>query len=754
MKSRKIKALFISQAIGFSALIPVLSARCNDPKNNSEVIIYQRNANSDKTNEQFEKYNQVNLLSNIKDYFDKHEHLDLIKFKGGGKPETVEYSLMMQNNYMSKYIILILKLSRQLLKKELKLSDKLLSRLKFSYDYNNVTRDPGNNYDVLFKVKVGLPLESNDKSKYESGLYSQQIIDFRIKNVKVKDNEKPFADALKPYDQKIQALTSQDFEVKLENIDDELKQAITKYGIHQLSSKQYEKLLKFSSAKLDEIFKDNDKKIEIPVGSKKEKYTLKFNKFIEDVVLNDGTLSSAKAKIRIATSLFDDKRKSTVWESGKTVYGLFTVPKEQKLINNLQLAELIDVHTIGNIEHNSDLSTLTKGNLFINVKDANIEKVEIDKITTSEQDFRNATVTLNVKLKNSQELVKVEKHLGVGRYSLLFDKQFTKQNIKAPAFATEGITTKNLPSIDKTFFGHYNSQLFSGGYASARAFYADNVVVPRFVHIGEDYIAPDFQPVLAPYDGQIVAAYELTTKVVATGVGTVVVIKIPVANLDWSPKEKEIYLNDNDKHIYMSFLHLDAGKTLNNTSLGWQSETVTLGENRTIKVAPTVSADTPTEVKKGQIIGFLGTQDTNGGWMAHAHVNLYTNRNFWLSPNHFNKESKQSNIDKRVKDYKKTNKGKIKYTQVGNIGVEGVTDKRVVEVDPKTGEAIKTKVKTNNGKEKLMNKSLKELPVYLNNISMLSKEQSKGYADPNLVYKLRDSKTFAFGIEDLFELNK
>ncbi len=36
-------------------------------------------------------------------------------------------------------------------------------------------------------------------------------------------------------------------------------------------------------------------------------------------------------------------------------------------------------------------------------------------------------------------------------------------------------------------------------------FYADNVVVPRFVHIGEDYIAPDFQPVLAPYDGQIVA---------------------------------------------------------------------------------------------------------------------------------------------------------------------------------------------------------------------------------------------------------
>ncbi len=89
-----------------------------------------------------------------------------------------------------------------------------------------------------------------------------------------------------------------------------------------------------------------------------------------------------KQKLELLLHCLTNKRKSTVWESGKTVYGLFTVPKEQKLINNLQLAELIDVHTIGNIEHNSDLSTLTKGNLFINVKDANIEKVEIDKITT------------------------------------------------------------------------------------------------------------------------------------------------------------------------------------------------------------------------------------------------------------------------------------------------------------------------------------------------------------------------------------
>ncbi|MCE6091045.1 hypothetical protein J7894_03375 [Mycoplasmopsis agalactiae] len=745
MKSKKLKAIFISQAAAFTALLPVLSAKCNDPKNNSDVIIH--NSNSNKTSELFEKYNQVNLLANIKNYFDKNDHSELIKFEGGGKPESVEYSLMMQNNYMSKYIKLDSKAFKTIVKEKLKYSDELLNRLKFSYDYNNVTRDPGNNYDVLFKVKVGLPLASNNKAKYPSGLYSQQIIDFKLKNVKVKDTEKPIADALRPYYEKIQALTSQDFEVKLQNIEEELIQDIKKHGIHELSSKQYEKILTATSSKLDEILREKDKEIEIKVGNKSEKYALKFSKFIEDIVLNSADLGAANAKIRIGVSLFDTKKKTTVWEAGKTVLGKFSIPKEQKLLGNLQLGELIDVHTIGNIEHNSDLSALTKDNLFVNVKSTKIEKVEIEKIETNENDFRNATVILNVKVAGESNPIKLEKHVGVGRYSLLFEEQFTKQNINAPAFATEGITTKNLPSIDKTFFGHYNSQLFSGGYASARAFYSDNVVVPKFLHIGEDYLAPDYQPVLAPYDGQIVAAYELTTKVVATGVGTVVVIKIPVGNLDWSPKEKEIYLNDNDKHIYMSFLHLDAGKTLNNTSLGWQSETVTLGKDRTIKVAPTVSADTPTEVKKGQIIGFLGTQDTNGGWMAHAHVNLYTNRNLWLSPNHFNKVATQSNIDKRVKEYKKTEKDKTTYRNVGNIGVEGVLNPKAVhEVDPKTGLALKD----GQGKDKV----LKELRTYVDTISMLSREQSKGYADPNLVYKLRDSRTFAFGIEDLFELNK
>lgn len=73
---------------------------------------------------------------------------------------------------MSKYIKFDVKVFKIIVKEKFKYSDELLNRFKFLYDYNNVIRDLGNNYDVLFKVKVGFLLVLNDKVKYLSGLYS------------------------------------------------------------------------------------------------------------------------------------------------------------------------------------------------------------------------------------------------------------------------------------------------------------------------------------------------------------------------------------------------------------------------------------------------------------------------------------------------------------------------------------------------------------------------------------------------------
>lgn len=73
---------------------------------------------------------------------------------------------------MSKYIKFDIKVFKIIVKEKFNYSDELLNRFKFLYDYNNVIRDLGNNYDVLFKVKVGILLVLNDKVKYLNGLYS------------------------------------------------------------------------------------------------------------------------------------------------------------------------------------------------------------------------------------------------------------------------------------------------------------------------------------------------------------------------------------------------------------------------------------------------------------------------------------------------------------------------------------------------------------------------------------------------------
>lgn len=41
------------------------------------------------------------------------------------------------------------------------------------------------------------------------------------------------------------------------------------------------------------------------------------------------------------------------------------------------------------------------------------------------------------------------------------------------------ITQELLPSINKDFFGHYKSELFTGGYGTSRSFYTEKVKTPR-----------------------------------------------------------------------------------------------------------------------------------------------------------------------------------------------------------------------------------------------------------------------------------
>ncbi|KKW61204.1 MSC_0775 family lipoprotein [Mycoplasma capricolum] len=735
----KSKKLFIP-LLATLAITPVLVVvSCKNLNSNqllSEKVYLNYNLKTESEKQEFENYNQINMLSEINQYFIKHDYgEELVKFTAqGASGVTVEFNNIMKNNYASKYMKFDETKFKEIIKKEFNLSDNFLKRLEFEVDYNNISRDYGNNFDIIFPIRVKLPLVSHKNFKYQQGLFIEQTFNFKVKNVKTSASEKINIQNLKPIFEKLTELKKKNnFSAKTKELTDEIKKSINEWDIHQLSSSQLDLMFDLKTDEFDNLSKidNNGKKIE-------------FKKTITDIDLTDSSLAHNQGFLKLRLGVRDNTDAKNPTEAGVTTWVKFDFDINDLFWKKLKLSELIKINTIKYSENNTDFTNLKNDNLLIKAKSNFIKSIKVKSIDKT-NDYRNSGLLLEILTNEAtNNLINLHKKIGVGKYTELYEHEFFKNNIHAPNFATDRLTQENLKSINKDFFRQFDSEMFSGGYARSRGFYSEKVKTPKFMHIGEDYIAKDFEPVVMPYDGQIIAAYELTTKVAFAGVGTVLVAKIPVDNLLWSPKEKEILLNDNKDCIYVSFLHLDAQRTLNNKNFNWSTETFELGSSRTMHVVKSVTPKTPKEVKKGTIIGYLGDNSSNGGWMSHAHVNLFTNRENYLSENYFSSKTTSLELDKKRIDgyHTKDKSNKDKFSPIGNIGVRSNEQStKIYEVDPITGEI-----------PKMNKKELPEIALYLNNLNMLGFEKTKGYANPNLMYKLRDERTVSFSVKEVNKL--
>ncbi|PTD31613.1 MSC_0775 family lipoprotein [Mycoplasma leachii] len=724
----KSKKLIIPLLTTLAVVPSLVVVSCKNPLSNqslSEKIYLNYNLQTEKDKQEFENYNQINMLSEINQYFTKHDHnKDLVKFTtDGASGDTVEFNNIMKNNYASKYIKFDQDKFKEIIKKEFNLSDSFLKRLEFEVDYNNISRDYGNNFDVIFPIRVKLPLVSHNNFKYQQGLFIEQTFKFRIKNVKASGSEKIDVSKIKDiYNELVKLKDKNNFTASVKTVTEETKKLVDEWGIHELNSTQLSSIFDVKTEEFVKLVKD--KEVEHKVT-------------ITDVDLSDPSLAINEGLLKLRLGV---KIKGKETETGVNVWIKFNFNQKDTFWKELKISESIKVNTVKFSETNTDFTKLMNDNLIIKSKSKFIKNIKLSSIDKT-TDYRNSGVLLEVLTDESKDnVIKLHKKLGVGKYTDLYSADFTKNNIHAPNFATEKLTQENLKSINKDFFRQFDSELFSGGYARSRGFYSEKVKSPKFMHIGEDYIAKDFEAVVMPYDGEIIAAYELSTNVPFAGVGTVLVAKVPITSLPWSPKQKEIELNDNKTHIYISFLHLDAQRTLNNDKLGWTAETATLGDKRTVKVVKSVTSSTPKKVSKGTVIGYLGDHSSNGGWMSHAHINLYTNRPNYLSENYFSSKTTRAQLnDKRAEGYK-SSVSNNKFSTIGNIGVEQKTDTKIYQVDPKTGKEDKKKEITI------------ELPQYYNGLSMLGFEKTKGYANPNLMYKLRDERTVSFSVKEVNKL--
>ncbi|WP_434330479.1 MSC_0775 family lipoprotein [Mycoplasma mycoides] len=655
----KSKKLIIPLLTTLAVVPSLVVVSCKNPLFNqslSEKIYLNYNLQTEKDKQEFENYNQINMLSEINQYFTKHDHnKDLVKFTtDGASGDTVEFNNIMKNNYASKYIKFDQDKFKEIIKKEFNLSDSFLKRLEFEVDYNNISRDYGNNFDVIFPIRVKLPLVSHNNFKYQQGLFIEQTFKFRIKNVKASGSEKIDVSKIKDiYNELVKLKDKNNFTASVKTVTEETKKLVDEWGIHELNSTQLSSIFDIKTEEFDNLIKDK-KEVEHKVT-------------ITDVDLSDPSLAINEGLLKLRLGV---KIKGKETETGVNVWIKFNFDQKDTFWKELKISESIKVNTVKFSETNTDFTKLMNDNLIIKSKSKFIKNIKLSSIDKT-TDYRNSGVLLEVLTNESKDnVIKLHKKPGVGKYTDLYSADFTKNNIHAPNFATEKLTQENLKSINKDFFRQFDSELFSGGYARSRGFYSEKVKSPKFMHIGEDYIANDFQAVLMPYDGEIIAAYELSTNVPFAGVGTVLVAKVPITSLPWSPKQKEIELNDNKTHIYISFLHLDAQRTLNNDKLGWVAETAKLKKDKTVKVVKSVTPSTPKKVSKGTVIGYLGDHSSNGGWMSHAHINLYTNRPNYLSENYFSSKTIRAQLDdKRAKGYK-SSVSNNDFSAIGNIGVE------------------------------------------------------------------------------------
>ncbi|WP_027334509.1 MSC_0775 family lipoprotein [Mycoplasma elephantis] len=765
------KSIYIYNILATLSLIPLSNVliSCNNKEvSNKEIFINYSSLN--KEDKQFNsklneiiKINEINILSDIKNYFESnnYELNNFIVFTSNASNKTVEFNLMKKNNYMIKYMKFDKDKFLNLLKDKFNFTNEFLKRIEFKIDYNNVTRDQGNYFDVIFPII----LKIKNIDAFSSNLYSSCTINFRLENVLLNKNEEKIMSTLRDSLEDIKKLKESDFNVNF-TLNNEIIELINKYGINELDLDTFNNMFKVKSDKWNKLTNKH----------KNLKFKLTPYK-IDFYSVND--LNKAKVKVRLAVSSYDNKLKSNA-DVGKDIWITFNLnnssfEKELKIINSIIINSKYEPI------NNADLSIIKPSDLIIKTNNKNILDIKISKILTNKNDFRNASIELIVTLSNNTKL-KINKKVGVGHYSFLYSKEFTKDNIKAYNFNASRLTSADLHSIDTSFFNMHNSKLFTGGYGTSRGFYADDIKTPVYLHFGEDYIAPDFTKILMPYDGEIIAGFELKTKKAASGVGTCILVKIPISNLDWTPREKQLYLDKDSEYILMSFIHLDANLTLKNENYNWVITKELLGSERIINVC-NATPDNPTKANKGDVIGYLGSVSTNGGWMSHVHVNLYSNRSEFLTPNFFYTKVKKigssSKIRRKIDDKRLDQYSKF-HSPVGNVGVKSLSsnfDLSVYKVNPLNGleilfdkdtnkeldkdakgEYIKDKLDPiTNKKKKIEIKRIKlenEYLLYVNNIDMISCEREDGYLDPNIVYKLRDENTLSFDLHDIYEINE
>ncbi|MCT4469556.1 MSC_0775 family lipoprotein [Mycoplasma sp. HS2188] len=770
MKIKKITELLLIPTLS----LPFAVVACVDNKSDTENKGKQNSQNKTNSTPSI-KNNETQLdttfhIEPIQSYFKYNDRVvDLFKFKTpGAQSSKIEFRDFIQNNYVNKHFDFDFETFKNILINDLQMNADQVNQLKWKFDYHNIELDPSNINNVILPIKIISPANIADNDK---NLFTEHRLEFRLPDIKLSSSDQKKYQEINQLNKSLkQKITPETIEISFNNSQkDGFIELLNKYDIDKLSTTQLNSIFNISGFNLEELkngFANQD-----------------INIFVNGIDLTKNPeLDKITISIRVANGkVVTDKKTGQPTKESKENVG-FNIYKEIQLDDDWKqvlLQQKLNKNVLFSIKNNNiydaDFTKLNKNSFALK---SLINRVDYKIVSYKPIDLRNGILELEVSYGDSKVIL--NKKVGTGKYSNPFQDQFVEENVNAYNFIIDTLTREDVSKVNDSIYNIYGTRLLSGGYDSTRAVYGAKITVPTFLHIGEDYLAPAYTPITAPYDGEIIGIFSReqnsAEKNDADASGTTLMMRVKKSELNLAPAEFEKQFNvsntdELDEWMYIGFIHLDANSTMNNSNLNIHQSQYTTG-NKSFSIAVNTETNkeidviNPIKVRKGQIIGFLGTPDTNGGWMPHVHITVYNNSDKNFDNNGFYTKVTRTR-EKRVNDwdfvkyYKKTNSNPSKLIPkpdpFRSIRVDGVTatvstsGQKAYVVDPITGK----KVVKNDGVEREKNNPNNyeedgQLIWISNPIS--NQEKRNGFVNPNVLFKIRGSESFSFDLEQLFEL--
>ncbi|UUM20139.1 MULTISPECIES: MSC_0775 family lipoprotein [unclassified Mycoplasma] len=726
-----------------------------------------------------------NMLDDIQAKFNLTSSSEFFKFPENVDVSKIKFVNFVTYNYIGQFVKFDQNHLRSLLKKQFPKQEKFIDGLKFEIKYHSIRQNIDNKNQTL--IPINIIHEFKDKKH----LYEYRTVDFVVNNLG-SGNEPKLQKLTNELNILTQLVNQNKPTIQVAN-EQVVQQVLQNYRLDELSNEQLNKLFKLTLTE---------------VVNKKINDLWDKNHYMAKIFVNgisfDSTLNKAFVSIRVSIS--DNSAEVTkVLEKRK--------PQDPKLtrddfvtglgsFSNLNIGDNVKVEldysqtALNSFLLNEQLSSLIK----INIKDNSVATYNFKEMNLSdfsvylpEQfsglmlektkviDAKNADFTFKLIDSKTKKEYTFTKHLGLGKYVDIFKPDFEEANPKAYNFVTGPLTKENLSKVNPSIFSEYGNKILSGGYDDLRGFYASSPKFPYQLHLGEDYLAPRKTPIIAPYDGEILGIvfhdYKDKTKHFGEGIGTTLLMRIKTADLDISPREREMHFKD-AQYVYMGIIHLDQELTFKNQELGISSQQINqiskikkLVNNKVVEQSDetvdtyatvldpntnkqvAITPKNPLKVKKGQVIAYIGDPSENGGWMTHAHISIvvsgtknWNENGFW--------SAKKDYYENRLKSYDPQNPDLSKHSWAG-IRVPGVyfsqlDQKRQVnsatpKIDSKTGDPILSV--DNKGIDSGFKYSFAIFPIE-------NLELRDSLRNPNILFKIRTKETFTFDINTLFNIEK